>query len=177
MELASPGGKASGGLFPSSLTDRFLIDKGGHADRTRVSEAVRLMGLDYIAKPWSNEVLLRSVRSKVAGLDYRAQVLGLRDDDPPHASHPGKLGRVLLGGGSGPWLVARRGGRGSGRPKHDLRLLHPSMIRLMQDERLSRSKAVSTALQWIRLGYVRHTATLAAWLAATRALILLSAGS
>jgi hypothetical protein len=53
----------------------------------------------------------------------------------------------------------------------------PSMIRLMQDEGLSRPKAVSTALQWVRLGYIRHAATLAAWLAALKALTLLSAGS
>jgi hypothetical protein len=53
----------------------------------------------------------------------------------------------------------------------------PTMVRLMQDETLSGSKAVESALQWIQVGYVRHGATLVAWLAALKALTLLSAGS
>jgi hypothetical protein len=34
------------------------------------------------------------------------------------------------------------------------------------------SEAVTTALQWVNLGYVRHAATLIAWLAALRVFAL-----
>ena len=48
----------------------------------------------------------------------------------------------------------------------------PTMIKLMCDEALEQSKAVARALQWVRLSYIRHAATLVAWLAALRALSL-----
>lgn len=40
----------------------------------------------------------------------------------------------------------------------------PTMIRLMRAD--ANGQAAAKALQWVRLGYVRHAATLAAWLAA-----------
>ncbi|HSF14545.1 MAG TPA: DUF1772 domain-containing protein [Vicinamibacteria bacterium] len=49
----------------------------------------------------------------------------------------------------------------------------PTMLRLMREETLSQGDAVATALRWVRLGYVRHAATLVAWLAALKALTLL----
>lgn len=52
----------------------------------------------------------------------------------------------------------------------------PAMLRLMQNETLSPSKAVESALQWVQLGYVRHAATFVSWLAALKALTLLSLG-
>jgi hypothetical protein len=50
----------------------------------------------------------------------------------------------------------------------------PTMLRLMRNEGLSPEKAVSTARRWVRLGYVRHAATLAAWLAALKAFALIA---
>ena len=46
----------------------------------------------------------------------------------------------------------------------------PTMLKLMcpPDPR-----AVTTALRWVKLGYVRHAATLFAWIAALKALSLL----
>jgi hypothetical protein len=52
----------------------------------------------------------------------------------------------------------------------------PTMLTLMRQGALSESAAVAKARQWVRLGYVRHAATLVAWLAALRALSLLGAG-
>lgn len=53
----------------------------------------------------------------------------------------------------------------------------PAMIKLMRGEAFEQSEAVAKALQWVRLGYIRHAATLVAWLAALKALSLLgSAG-
>ncbi len=51
----------------------------------------------------------------------------------------------------------------------------PAMLRLMGDERLPQSEAVAKARRWVRLGYLRHAATLAAWIAALKALVLLGA--
>jgi hypothetical protein len=50
----------------------------------------------------------------------------------------------------------------------------PTMIRLMRVEAFPESEAAAKALQWVRLGYVRHAATLLAWLAALRAFSLMS---
>ena len=50
----------------------------------------------------------------------------------------------------------------------------PTMIRLMQGDIRPESAAVSKALQWVRLGYVRHAATLVAWLAALQAFALMN---
>jgi Domain of unknown function (DUF1772) len=49
----------------------------------------------------------------------------------------------------------------------------PTMSQLMQGTASGHSDAVAKALQWVRLGYVRHAATLVAWLAALRALSLM----
>lgn len=46
----------------------------------------------------------------------------------------------------------------------------PTMIKLTRGEAIEQSEAVVKALQWVRLGYIRHTATLVAWLAALMAL-------
>jgi len=46
----------------------------------------------------------------------------------------------------------------------------PTMIRLMRDVQ-PESAAVATARRWVRLGALRHVATLAAWLAALEALV------
>jgi hypothetical protein len=51
----------------------------------------------------------------------------------------------------------------------------PTMLRLTRDETISQREAVATALQWVRLGHVRHAATLVAWLAALKAFALLAA--
>lgn len=48
----------------------------------------------------------------------------------------------------------------------------PTMLVLMRDDALSQSNASSKARQWVLLGYVRHAATLIAWLAALMALSL-----
>jgi hypothetical protein len=48
----------------------------------------------------------------------------------------------------------------------------PTMLTLMRDGAVSESTATSKARQWVALGYVRHTATLIAWLAALMALSL-----
>jgi len=53
----------------------------------------------------------------------------------------------------------------------------PTMLRLTGDERISQPQAAATALQWVRLGHVRHAATLVAWLAALKAFALLAANS
>lgn len=50
----------------------------------------------------------------------------------------------------------------------------PTMIALMRNETFSESEAVARALQWAHLGYVRHAATLVAWLAALQAFALMS---
>ncbi|MBD6614854.1 DUF1772 domain-containing protein [Komarekiella sp. 'clone 1'] len=50
----------------------------------------------------------------------------------------------------------------------------PTMIRLMSNT-LSQPKAVSLALQWENLNYVRHAIALVAWLAALKAFSLLYA--
>jgi hypothetical protein len=51
----------------------------------------------------------------------------------------------------------------------------PTMLRLTREETLPQSEAVATALRWVRLGQVRHGATLVAWLAALQAFALLGA--
>ena len=50
----------------------------------------------------------------------------------------------------------------------------PTMITLMNSETMSASESVTKATRWINLGYVRHAATLTAWLAALRAFSLYS---
>ena len=50
----------------------------------------------------------------------------------------------------------------------------PTMIRLMNSKTMPASEAVTKAAQWIKLGYIRHAATLIAWLAALRAFSLFS---
>ena len=49
----------------------------------------------------------------------------------------------------------------------------PTMLTLMREGALSESAAAFKARQWATLGYVRHVATLTAWLTALRALSLL----
>jgi hypothetical protein len=49
----------------------------------------------------------------------------------------------------------------------------PTMLTLMREGALSELAAASKARQWMTLGYVRHAATLIAWLAALKALSLL----
>lgn len=51
----------------------------------------------------------------------------------------------------------------------------PTMLQLMRSEGLSPAKAVSTARLWANLGYLRHAATIVAWLAALKAFALLAA--
>jgi DNA-binding NtrC family response regulator len=43
-----------------------LILLTGHADRARIERAIRDLGLEFMEKPWSNEALVRSVRSALA---------------------------------------------------------------------------------------------------------------
>jgi hypothetical protein len=50
----------------------------------------------------------------------------------------------------------------------------PTMLALMNSQTMSASESVTKATQWINLGYVRHAATLTAWLAALRAFSLFS---
>jgi hypothetical protein len=50
----------------------------------------------------------------------------------------------------------------------------PTMLTLMDNSTLSASETVAKATQWVNLGYVRHAATLVAWLAALRAFSLFS---
>jgi len=40
-----------------------LILLSGHADRARVRNAVRKLGVYFMEKPWSNDALLRHIRS------------------------------------------------------------------------------------------------------------------
>ena len=53
----------------------------------------------------------------------------------------------------------------------------PTMVKLMQNQHPSESQAAATALQWMRLGYVRLAVALLAWLAALKAFSLLYAQS
>ncbi|MCI0352633.1 MAG: hypothetical protein L0Z53_24700 [Acidobacteriales bacterium] len=46
----------------------------------------------------------------------------------------------------------------------------PTMLALVQNDAIPQSEAVARATQWVSLGYVRHAATLIAWLAALKAL-------
>lgn len=46
----------------------------------------------------------------------------------------------------------------------------PTMIKLLRGEAFGQSEATAKAQQWVRLGFVRHAATLVAWLAALMAL-------
>lgn len=48
----------------------------------------------------------------------------------------------------------------------------PTMLKLMRNDGLSETDTVAKALQWVRLGYVRHAATLIALLAALKAFAL-----
>jgi hypothetical protein len=50
----------------------------------------------------------------------------------------------------------------------------PAMLTLMNSETMSASESVTKATQWVNLGYVRHAATLTAWLGALRAFSLYS---
>jgi hypothetical protein len=50
----------------------------------------------------------------------------------------------------------------------------PTMLTLMNSQTMSASESVTRATQWVNLGYVRHAATLTAWLAALRAFSLFS---
>lgn len=45
----------------------------------------------------------------------------------------------------------------------------PTMIKLMQTDAFGQAEAVKRALRWVRLGYIRQAATLAAWLMALMA--------
>jgi hypothetical protein len=49
----------------------------------------------------------------------------------------------------------------------------PTMLKLMRDESPPDPRAVTTALRWVKLGYVLTAATLFAWIAALKALSLL----
>jgi hypothetical protein len=53
----------------------------------------------------------------------------------------------------------------------------PTMIKLMGDEVFEQSDAVTKALRWVRLSYIRHAATLVAWLAALKALSLINSNA
>jgi hypothetical protein len=53
----------------------------------------------------------------------------------------------------------------------------PTMIKLMDGKALEQSEAVARALRWVRLSYIRHAATLVAWLAALRALSLINSNA
>ena len=48
----------------------------------------------------------------------------------------------------------------------------PTMLKLMRGEVGPEAATVAKALQWVRFGYVRHAATLVAWLAALQAFAL-----
>jgi hypothetical protein len=48
----------------------------------------------------------------------------------------------------------------------------PTMIGLMRSDGPSESDAGRKALRWVRFGYLRHAATLIAWLAALKAFSL-----
>ena len=50
----------------------------------------------------------------------------------------------------------------------------PTMVKLMNDETLSQSQAVSMALRWGNLNYLRHLIVLMAWLLALKAFSLLN---
>jgi hypothetical protein len=50
----------------------------------------------------------------------------------------------------------------------------PTMIKLMRGDVRPESAAVAKARQWLRLGYVRHAATLLAWLAALQTFALIN---
>lgn len=50
----------------------------------------------------------------------------------------------------------------------------PTMLKLMRNSILSESETAAKALQWVKLGYLRHTATLVAWVAALKAFSLIS---
>jgi hypothetical protein len=50
----------------------------------------------------------------------------------------------------------------------------PTMLTLMNNLDMPASEAVTKATQWVNLGYVRHAATLAAWVTALRAFALMS---
>ena len=49
----------------------------------------------------------------------------------------------------------------------------PTMIKLMQTDAFGQAEAVKRARKWVRLGYVRQAATLAAWLMAMMAFRLM----
>jgi hypothetical protein len=51
----------------------------------------------------------------------------------------------------------------------------PAMLKLMRNATFSESEVVAKASQWVKLGYVRHLATLIAWLSALKAFSLLYA--
>ena len=53
----------------------------------------------------------------------------------------------------------------------------PRMVDLMGGEAFGKSEAVAKALQWVRLSYIRHAATLVAWLASLRALSLIGSNA
>jgi hypothetical protein len=46
----------------------------------------------------------------------------------------------------------------------------PTMLKLMHEGLFGKSEAAAKALQWVNLGYVRHAATLVAWLTSLKAL-------
>ncbi len=48
----------------------------------------------------------------------------------------------------------------------------PTMVKLMNDENLSRSQATAMAVQWGNLNHLRHVIVLIAWLAALKAFSL-----
>lgn len=50
----------------------------------------------------------------------------------------------------------------------------PTMVKLMNEETLSQSQAVSMALQWGNLNHLRHLIVLVAWLLALKAFSLLN---
>jgi hypothetical protein len=50
----------------------------------------------------------------------------------------------------------------------------PTMIRLTRGDVRPESAAVAKARQWVRLGYLRHAATLIAWLASLQAFALMN---
>jgi hypothetical protein len=50
----------------------------------------------------------------------------------------------------------------------------PTMLTLMNSQTMSASESVTKATQWVNLGYLRHAATITAWLTALRAFSLFS---
>jgi hypothetical protein len=103
---------------------------------------------------------------------HRPRVLGLRDDCAPHAAHARESGRCLAGPGPRRYWWLGASAISVVERIWTFSYFIPTIVRLTATEDLDEAEVQAALSQWLLLDYGRHDLTLAAWLAALKALSL-----